>query len=284
MNHATIRSRRGIIGDRCRWSGVIGSILVASVCFPTPAAATPIVTGIHRTGVAAPPSRLQRSVISDSDPFWRVVALPATPLFPPYEAAVFSGREPSFHVPTTWFHGADGFDGAGWIGLRLETTNSLYPTNIGPQPDYSVIYATTFTASEAGQAFFDLTATADNGLAFFVNGTVSDELTMNPSILGGTQIGVAQQGLNRLHAFQGHADVLAGENTLYAVVRDRYTLNPATNLGGYGQTGLLVASVPEPGTLVLGFLGGMSLLIGSASRRRARSGRIARGVDTSAAA
>ena len=98
---------------------------------------------------------------------------------------------------------------------------------------------------------------------------------MSPTIVGGTQIGVAEQGLSRLHAFQGYADVLAGENTLYAVVRDRYTLVAATNLGSYGQTGLLVTSVPEPGTLVPGFLGVAFLLIGRASRRRARAGRSA---------
>jgi len=256
-----------------RWPVAIASILVATGSMAAPVDAAPIVTGIHRTGLVAAPSPFRRSLASDGDPYWRVVALPETPAFPSYEAALFSGREPSFHVPATWFHGADGFDGAGWIGLRPETTDSLYPPNVGAQPDYTVIYATTFTASDAGSALFDLTGTADNELSFFVNGAVTGSLTMTPSILGGTQIGLPQGHLNSLHEFVGLADVLAGENTLYAVVRDRYVLNPTTNIGGYGQTGLLVSSVPEPGTLVSGMLGAASLVIGRACRRRPRAGR-----------
>lgn len=237
-----------------------------------PAFAAPIVTGIHPTGVVAPPSAFQRSafrpsVVAASDPYWRVVALPETPPFPAYEAAIFSGRGPSFHVPSRWFHGAEGIDGAGWIGLRPETTNSLYRANVGAQPDYTVIYATTFTASESGVALFDLTATADNELSFFVNGDVAGIMTLNPTIIGGTQIGESKRGLNQLHGFLGSAAVNEGENTLYAIVRDRYTLDPLTNIGGYGQTGLLVASVPEPGALAMLLPGIVGVIIGARWRR-----------------
>ena len=270
MNDAPARSPRRIPDRSPRWQRACGWIVIASSWFLGPAAGSPIVTGIHRTGVVTAPSSLLRSITIDSDPFWRVVALPETLPFSPYEASLFSGRGASFHVPATWYHGAEGIDGAGWIGLRPETTKSLYPANVGAQPDYTVIYATTFAASESGLALFDLTATADNEVSFFVNGDVAGGMTLNPAIIGGTQIGVAQRGLNRLHAFQGYSAVLAGENTLYAVVCDRYTLDPLTNIGGYGQTGLLVAFVPEPGTLAMVLAGAACLLIGAQWRRARR--------------
>ncbi len=267
------RSPRRIPDRSPRWQRVFGWILVASPWLLGPATAAPIVTGIHRTGVVAAPSSLQRSRSIDSDPFWRVVALPQTPAFPSYEASLFSGRGPSFHVPEAWYHGADGIDGAGWIGLRPETTNSLYPSNVGAQPDYTVIYATTFTASESGLAMIDLTAAADNEVSFFVNGDVVGGMTLNPVIIGGTQIGVAERGLNRLHNFQGYSAVHEGENMLYAVVRDRYTLDPLTNIGGYGQTGLLVAFVPQPGTPTMLLTGVVCLLIKAGWRRAYRPHR-----------
>ncbi len=272
MKPSLLRSPRRNAERVCRWQCVVGWILVVSPSWLIPADAAPIVTGIHPTGIVAPPSPFQRSAsqqsaVAASDPFWRVVALPETPPFPAYDAAIYSGRGPSFYVPSKWFQGAEGIDGAGWIGLRPETTNSLYPANVGAQPDYTVIYATTFTASESGVAFFNLTATADNELSFFVNGDVAGVMTLNPTIIGGTQIDVSKRGLNRLHGFLGSAAVNEGENTLYAIVRDRYTLDPLTNIGGYGQTGLLVASVPEPGALVMLATGIVCVSLGARWRR-----------------
>ena len=268
MNHSPVRFPRSIADNHRRWLYAIGWILVGSPSIFGPAGAAPIVTGIHTTALAAPPP-----AITASDPYWRVVALPETPVFLAYEASLFSGRGPSFQVPATWFHGADGFGGAGWIGLRPDTTNSLYPSNVGAQSDYTTIYATTFIASEAGSAAFDLMATADNVLSFFVNGEITGSTTLLPSIIGGTQIGTEQQNLGLLHGFSGVADVLAGENTLYAVVRDRYVLDPVTNIGGYGQTGLLVSSVPEPGALTSLLAGTACLLIGAQWRRVRRPRR-----------
>ena len=252
-----------------------------AILAPLPAEAVPIIKGLHRTGegvvpVVASTARGPLAAAVPIDPHWRVVALPETPVFVPYEAAVFSGRGPSFYVPPVWYHGVDGLAGAGWVGLRLESTNSLYGQNVGPQSDYTAIYATTFTASEAGTAYFDLSATADNALSFFVNGGVSGAGTLLPSIVGGAAIGVEQGKLNRLHEFQGFANVLAGENTLYAVVRDRYTLNPTTNVGSYGQTGLFVAAVPEPGTLTSLLIGAACLLIARGRFLRPRAVQRAR--------
>ena len=260
-----------------------------------PAAAVPIVTGLHRTGEGVVPVVPVAASLSSSsfaplaeavpiDPHWRVVALPGSPPVIPYEAAVFSGRGGGFYVPSTWYHGIDGLAGAGWVGLRLETTDSLFRPATGPQSDYTAIYATRFNASEAGRAFFDLSATADNALSFFVNGSLSGLTTLLPSIVGGTQIGTEQRNLNRLHQFKGFADVLAGENTLYAVVRDRYVLNPATNIGGYGQTGLFVAEVPEPGTLASLLAGVACILTARCRRPRPRASQSDPGCGTSARA
>jgi hypothetical protein len=247
-----------------------------AILAPLPAEAVPIIRGLHRTGegvvpVVASTVRGPSAAAVPIDPHWWVVALPETPTLVPYDAAVFSGRGPSFYVPPVWWHGVDGLDGAGWVGLRLGSTNSLAGIKVGPQSDYTAIYATTFTSSEAGTAAFDLSATADNALSFFVNGSVSGAGTLLPSIVGGAAIGVEQGKLDRLHRFQGFAGVRAGENTLYAVVRDRYTLNPTTNLGGYGQTGLFVAAVPEPGTRASLLIGGACLLIARGRFRRARA-------------
>jgi hypothetical protein len=215
--------------------------------------AGPLILGLHRTGESVTASASARAPAGPTsapvDPWWRVVALPERGAIPSFEAAVYSGRDDDFHVPRVWYHGRSGLGGSGWIGPRATTTNSLYPPIIGPDTDYTVIYATTFNASEAGMALFDLAATADNALAFFVNGTVDGTSTLTPSIVGGTAIGTEQRRLSRLHAFRGTAPVVAGENTLYAVVRDRYVVNPLTGIGGHGQTGLFVASVPEPSSL-----------------------------------
>jgi hypothetical protein len=265
--------------SRRRWLSPVSLVLAAVLSSAVSAA--PIVTGIHRTGEGVVPvvpvaasqsSRSPRAPTATPEPidrFWQVVALPQTPTIVPYEAAVFSGRGPGFAVPQPWYQGAEGIAGAGWVGLRLETTNSLFPPAVGRHSDYSAIYATRFTASESGRAFFDLTATADNTLSFFVNGSITGQTTLLPSIVGGTQIGVEMPRLDRLHSFQGFADVNAGENTLYAVVRDRYVLDPNTNIGGWGQTGLFVAAVPEPGSLVLAVTGAAVLLVGRRFRRRA---------------
>lgn len=257
----------------------LAAMLAAAACLAAPrAAAGPLITSLHRTGEAAPAvvsARRQTGILSAPfDPWWQVVALPEQGAILPYEAAVYSGRDEDFHVPGVWYHGRSGIGGSGWIGPRATTTNSLYPPITGPDTDYTVIYATTFSASEAGMALFDLAATADNALAFFVNGTVDGTSTLTPSIVGGTAIGTEQRRLSRLHAFRGMAPVVAGENTLYAVVRDRYVFNTLTGIGGHGQTGLLVASVPEPSSLAAAAAAAASLALFRlravrAARRRA---------------
>lgn len=252
---------------------VTGSILVASLWMVASAGAAPIVTGLHRTGESVTRSGFARAPVKNVDPFWQVVALPETSGLKPYAAGVLSGRGPSFAVPAPWYHGTDGFNGAGWIGPRSETTLSLYSWSVGPRSDYTVIYATTFTASVAGSVDFDLAATADNALSFFVNGKISGSDTLMPTIVGGTQIDVEQQSLSELHAFRGRADVHAGENVLYAVVRDRYVLDAKTNVGGYGRTGLLVAFVPEPGGLTSLALAAACLPIVTWGRRATRRSR-----------
>ena len=228
--------------------------LVAAACLAAaPAAAAPLISGLHRTGETAPAAASARGPVdiqaAAADSWWRVVAMPERGAILPFEAAVYSGRGDGFYVPRVWYHGRSGIGNAGWIGPRATTTDSLYPPITGPAADYTVVYATTFAASQAGMATFDLVATADNALAFFVNGTVAGGDTLTPWIVGGSPIGTEQRHLDRLHVFRGLAPVVAGENTLYAVVRDRYVINSITGIGGHGQTGLFVASVPEPSAL-----------------------------------
>ncbi|MFM7077072.1 MAG: hypothetical protein ACKO3G_13540 [Planctomycetaceae bacterium] len=244
------RVRRRCVAPAAR----LTAALVAAACLAAaPAAAAPLISGLHRTGEPAPAAAAARGPVdmhaAAADPCWSVVALPEQGAILPFAAAVDSGRCDGFYVPRVWYHGRSGIGDAGWIGPRAATTDSLYPPITGPAADYTVIYATTFTASQAGMASFDLAATADNAVAFFVNGTVAGGDTLTPWISGGAAIGTEQRHLNRLHAFRGLAPVVAGENTLYAVVRDRYVINSFTGIGGHGQTGLFVASVPEPSTL-----------------------------------
>lgn len=244
------RVRRGCVAPAAR----LTAVLVAAACLAAaPVAAAPLISGLHRTGEPAPAAASTRGpagiLAAAFDPWWRVVALPERGSIASYEAAVYSGRGADFYVPRVWYHGRSGIGDSGWIGPRAATTDSLYPPITGPAADYTVIYATTFTASQTGMATFDLAATADNALAFFVNGSVAGGDTLTPWISGGAPIGTEQRHLDRLHAFRGLAPVVAGENTLYAVVRDRYVINSFTGIGGHGQTGLFVASVPEPSAL-----------------------------------
>jgi len=76
VNHSPVRFPRSIADNHRRWLYAIGWILVGSPSIFGPAGAAPIVTGIHTTALAAPPP-----AIIASDPYWRVVALPETPVF-----------------------------------------------------------------------------------------------------------------------------------------------------------------------------------------------------------
>ena len=242
------------------------------------ASATPIITGLHKTGTEYPVGS------GGQDSFWEVYAFPTAytdipgPITPGYQAWVFSGGAPHDNVPRPWYPGVGnggsnnvGANGARWIGLQQDNAVALFAGNyIPPQPDYTVIYRTTFQASSTGTASFALLTAADNAISFFVGGSVDNTNPMMPTMTG-AQIGVEKQGLGFLGWVNGDAPVVAGTNFLYAVVRDRFqidVINP--NLGNYGQTGFLVAAVPEPSSIVLAGLGAGVMAIGAIRRRLKR--------------
>ena len=253
--------------------------VLAGLALVVPAAtasATPIITGLHKTGTEyAVPTGGQ-------DSFWEVYAFPTAytgPITPGYQAWVFSGGAPHDNVPAQWYPGAGnggsdnvGANGARWIGLQQNDANALFPGNFTPpQPDYTVIYRTTFEASSTGTASFSLLTAADNAISFFVGGSVDNTDAMMPTMTG-AQIGAEKRGLGFLEWVSGDAPVVIGTNYLYAVVRDRFQIDVTNpNIGNYGQTGFLVAAVPEPSSIVLAALGAGVMAIGAIRRRLNRA-------------
>jgi hypothetical protein len=255
--------------------------ILAGLALVVPAAtasATPIITGLNKTGTEYPVG------VAGQDSFWEVYAFPTAytsipgPITPGYQAWVFSGGSPVGNVPSPWYPGVGnggsdnvGANGARWIGLQRDDANALFAGNYTPpQSDYTVIYRTTFQASSTGTASFSLLTAADNAISFFVGGAVDNTNTMMPTMTG-AQIGVEKRGLGFLEWVNGNAPVVAGTNYLYAVVRDRFQIDVTDpNIGNYGQTGFIVAAVPEPSSIVLAGLGAGVMAIGAIRRRLKR--------------
>ena len=252
--------------------------ILAGLALVAPAAtasATPIITGLHKTGTEYAVG------VGGQDTFWEVYAFPTAytgPLTAGYQAWVFSGGSPVSNVPNPWYPGAGnggsnnvGANGARWIGLQQDDATALFAGNFTPpQSDYTVIYRTTFQSDSAGTASFSLLTAADNAISFFVNGSVDNTNAYMPTMTG-AQIGSEKLGLGFLGLVSGDAPVNAGTNYLYAVVRDRFQIDGTNpNIGNYGQTGFLVAAVPEPSSIVLAALGGGVMAIGALRRRMKR--------------
>jgi len=254
--------------------GIVAGVALALVAGTT--SATPIISGLQKTGTEYP-----IGTAGGQDSYWEVYAFPTAytgPLTPGYQAWVFTGGSPPSNVPRQWYPGIGnggsdnvGANGARWIGLQQDNATALFPGNFTPpQSDYNVIYRTTFQADSVGVASFSLLTAADNAISLFVGGTVDNTNTMMPTMTG-AQIGVEEIGLGFLSWVNGDAPVVAGTNYLYAVVRDRFTIDATNpNIGNYGQTGFLVAAVPEPSSFVLAALGGGVMGIGAIRRRLKR--------------
>jgi len=265
----------GLVARRLRFAILAGLALVVPAAT---ASATPIITGLHLTGTQyAVPNGGQ-------DSYWEVYAFPTAytsipgPITPGYQAWVFSGGSPVSNVPQQWYPGAAnggsdnvGANGARWIGLQQDDANALFPGNFTPpQSDYNVIYRTTFQSDSTGIASFALLTAADNAISFFVGGTVDNTNDMMPTMTG-AQIGAEKRGLGFLEWVSGDVPVVAGTNYLYAVVRDRFQIDVTNpNIGNYGQTGFLVAAVPEPSSIVLAGFGAGVMVIGAIRRRMKR--------------
>jgi len=263
----------GLVARRLRLAILAGLALVVPAAA---ASATPIITGLNKTGTQYPVG-----TPGGQDSFWEVYALPTAysgPITAGYQAWVFTGGAPQDNVPRQWYPGVGnggsdnvGTNGARWIGLQQDNANALFPGNFTPpREDYSVIYRTTFQADSAGVASFSLLTAADNGISFFVGGTVDTSNPMRPTMTG-AQIGSESIRLGFLEWVNGDVPVVAGTNFLYAVVRDRFgvdLINP--NIGNYGQTGFLIAAVPEPSSIVLAGLVAGVMAIGAIRRRMKR--------------
>ncbi len=213
----------------------------------------------------------------------------------PYSSYVFQ----SGFMPPLYLGGAQnyGYCGGLWIGMQ-NTSLSIVTGTFGPTPqnpsqvnEYSssAVFSLKFQSNEAGTASFDFWGASDNALAFFVGGTITtstcvvsgtidsgfgkiafDPLITTgsnfPTIFGGTQIqpaaGFYMNGFAKLQHFVGNAPVLAGENTLYAVVYD------------YGDhTGFLFSPVPEPSSVILASIAGGCILLGSRRRWQRRKAK-----------
>lgn len=230
-----------------------------------PAVAEPMISGFTFTGASVPEGQ------GGPDTSWMVEAWPVdAPNKPamPYPAWVFSGSSSTpDNVPAPWYPGppTGSFNprasGGRWIGLNENDATSVLPDSFGSSVgSYHTVYSTTFVSSEAGTAFLWLKACADNAVTFFVNGSVTGLGTNYPTIAGGSQLGGREQGLATLKRISGYVPVLAGTNTLYAVVEDRFG---PTNT--YAFTGVIV--VPEPSTYAYAGVAALGLAIAGVKRR-----------------
>ena len=244
MAHRLSRVRRSIAGSLSLFA-LLTAVVASS------AVAAPVISDLHFTGSTYPAGT------GGADPYWQVVAWPNSwtgKPSSPYQAFVFSGNPGGGqNVPNPWAPGssdpAKGTNpvqyGGRWIGLQDNNATSVLTPTSTPST-YSTIYATTFTASEAGTADLSFLATADNNVTLFVNGSIVGAGTDTPTISGGETVGSAF-GLGSLKWVENSVAVNAGTNVLYAVVND------VNSTGTYGSTGLIV--VPEPSTYASACLG-----------------------------
>ena len=95
--------------------------ILAGLALVVPAAtasATPIITGLHKTGTEYPVG-----TPGGQDSFWEVYALPTAytgPITAGYQAWVFTGGAPQGNVPRQWYPGVGngGSDNVGTNGAR----------------------------------------------------------------------------------------------------------------------------------------------------------------------
>lgn len=264
--------------------GSVIAVLAATLSGLARPAHAVVITGLNGTGLS------YSSTTATPDTNWSVVALPASftspPQTPSFPAWIFTGGSAPTNVPGGWLGGSTnaGADGSHWIGVRSDNATALLPDALTGDY-YSVIFATTFQASEAGTVPFSFDIAVDNRATVFVGGNITGTETDRPTITGGQQIGsliwnvgatvenpdTTPRAFELLQTASGTATVAAGTNTLYVVVDD-YISVPNVNPQPYGFVGLLVANpVPEPSTMVLAAFGLSAM--GWFATRRLRHGR-----------
>lgn len=229
------------------------------------------------------------------------------PTTAPYDAYVFQSAQlpptlsPPYSIPEAWLGGTSnqGFAGGLWIGLQNSPIGIVNEPPSAFVGDFrsSMVLQTTFTASETGVALLDFWAAADNAVAFFVGGTITTSTnvvdsgtfaqnvgpgnkpwqqyaigTNFPTIQGGQQVGFGRNFATLTH-YTSYANVVAGTNTLYAVVYD-------SSQGEDNWTGLLLTPVPEPSSVVLaGIAVGCIALSHHRSQRRRKIRQSGAGPD-----
>ena len=173
----------------------------------------------------------------------------------PYDSYVYGEVPLNWNGNGGWGQNQVGYSNADgtfyWIGPQA-TPDSALPF---PQ-EYGYIIGQSFVADTAGLYDFSFAANGDNLFSFFINGSISTNDPMKPTISGGTQIGQTSGDFQNIKILTGTAYLNAGTNWAYGVIDER----------GF-STGLLVAQstfesaagVPEPGTWAAG-----ALLLGTA--------------------
>lgn len=187
------------------------------------------------------------------DAFWNIVALPAVNSIgsptTPYAAYV-----PLF-VPGVWYGGNTGTNGTqGGYSADGNTYYWIGPTgqNFFPQiasGTYNWIAAQTFSVTTSGLYEFNFYASGDNGIRFFIDGSIDASNPQEPTITGGTQIGGFADNFSVVTQYTGQATLSSGTHTAYMVLTD-YS----------GATGALIgqsvfAAVPEPSTCMIALAG-----------------------------
>lgn len=232
------------------------ALLASALVLLAPAQATII----YGTGLGGPGQR---------DANWSVVAVPTSwsgAPSTPYQPYIFQTGAVNWYGPSSpWDNPQKGYTNADghfyWIGLQADSGSVLpFPTA------WNWIVAQTFTVEQAGDYSLTFPAFSDELLDVYVNGTVTTDALL-PTIAGGTRItsgATNHVNFQTMTMVTGQSYLNAGENTIYAQVRD----------SGF-STGLMLgniaintaAPVPEPGTWAAA-----ALLLGGAGFLRWRKG------------
>ena len=208
------------------------------------------------------------------DSNWKVLAsypafTPPSGQSYPYDSYIYGVVPTNWNGNGGWGQNQIGYTNADgtfyWIGPQAAADSSLPFPN-----EYGYIIGQSFTATQAGTYDFSFAANGDNLFSFFINGSISNEVPLKPTITGGTQIGGTSGDFQNIKILTGSAYLNAGTNWAYAVIDER----------GF-STGVLVAqstfsaaaAVPEPGQVAasLLLLAGIVAYVWTKRRKAAKS-------------